>query len=209
MKVLIGIDDTDNKESRGTGFLSRQMGKQISDTKLGFVEGITRHQLFVHKDIPYTSQNSSACLLVETEKIDLLTSFCRNFLLENAALGSDVGLCVANFNIVSKRVCDWGKSAKNTVLSMQAAMNMAAEEQIFLEGLTGTNIGVIGALAGVGLRKDGNDGRFIWLMGKEIRDMNGIMKASEILSFSGINKIECLNGTSPEPNDYILLGDWV
>ncbi len=67
MRLLIGIDDTDNKESRGTGYNSRQLASAIEANGLGRVHGITRHQLFIHPDIPYTSQNSSACLDVDTE----------------------------------------------------------------------------------------------------------------------------------------------
>ena len=68
MNYLIGIDDTDNKESRGTGFNSRQLVAAIEVENLGHVVGITRHQLFVHPEIPYTFQNSSACLDVTNNK---------------------------------------------------------------------------------------------------------------------------------------------
>ena len=67
MRCLIGIDDTDNLESRGTGFRARQLGGRLAEAGLGKVRGITRHQLFVHPSIPYTSHNSSACLDVDLD----------------------------------------------------------------------------------------------------------------------------------------------
>ena len=86
-RILIGIDDTDNLESRGTGFLARQLAGEIEKASAGIVEGISRHQLFVHDDIPYTSKNSAACLLVRDGKAGLLQSICRQYLLEKAAPG--------------------------------------------------------------------------------------------------------------------------
>jgi hypothetical protein len=60
MKLLIGIDDTDNLESRGTGYCVRQLANWLSEKNLVVPLGITRHQLLVDPRIPYTSHNSSA-----------------------------------------------------------------------------------------------------------------------------------------------------
>ena len=111
--ILIGIDDTDNLESRGTGFLARQLALEIEKVSAGKVEGISRHQLFVHDDIPYTSRNSSACLLVRDGNAGLLQSICRQYLLEKAAPGSDVGLAIATYESVPKEVIEFGINAKN------------------------------------------------------------------------------------------------
>lgn len=55
MRYLIGIDDTDNLESRGTGFRARQLLQRLAEAGFARPLGITRHQLYVHSDIPYTS----------------------------------------------------------------------------------------------------------------------------------------------------------
>ena len=80
---LIGIDDTDNLESRGTGFLSRSMGEAITVSGLGITGGITRHQLLFDPRVPYTSHNSSACLEVTTSKPDELWEFMMDFLVKS------------------------------------------------------------------------------------------------------------------------------
>lgn len=209
MKVLIGIDDTDNKESRGTGYNSRQLGKEITVNNLGFVEGITRHQLFVHPDIPYTSQNSSACLVVETENFEGLKLLCREFMLKNEVPGCDIGLCLLEFDNVNEEIINWGRMAKNTVLKQKGAYELAERHNFYLEGLAGTKDGVIGALAGIGLRKWGHDGRFIWLLGKEIRDLKGTMSVEEITGSTGVFSIETIDGIKAEPQDLVFLGDWV
>ena len=147
IRVYIGIDDTDNKESRGTGYRARKMATLLKNKGLGTINGITRHQLFVHPDIPYTSQNSSACLEIETDNLETLKIFSRDFLLEDSAEGSDVGLCIAKENQIKKEIIIWGENAKNTILTKKEAYILAERNNIFLEGLTGTKDGIIGALA--------------------------------------------------------------
>ncbi|KPK74876.1 MAG: hypothetical protein AMJ79_12975, partial [Phycisphaerae bacterium SM23_30] len=57
--ILIGIDDTDNAASRGTGFLARQLFRQCQNRQLRPL-GVTRHQFLIDPRIPYTSHNSGA-----------------------------------------------------------------------------------------------------------------------------------------------------
>jgi len=211
MRILIGIDDTDNINSRGTGFLSRQLAKNIQEKNLGKVYGITRHQLFVHPDIDYTSQNSSACLDVFSEKEEELKLFCAEFLKQSAAVGSDAGLCISNWDNVANDVQNWGKKAKVEVLQLDDAINITIESKIYLKGFTGTLIGQIGALAAVGLRKSGNDGRFIWLAGPtELRELNpGIFNLDKLKINTGIENFITINGLPLEKNCRILCHDWI
>jgi len=96
-RIFIGIDDTDNLESRGTGFRARELVDRLHAARLAEAIGVTRHQLLVDPRVPYTTHNSSACIAVETEAcLDEIEELGRTFLLEIAAQGSDVGLCLAN-----------------------------------------------------------------------------------------------------------------
>jgi hypothetical protein len=211
MRLLIGIDDTDNKESRGTGYNSRQLATAIEQEKLGKVHGITRHQLFVHPDIPYTSQNSSACLDMTAEGIakDLI-HFCRNYMLQAGAEGSDVGLCIAESDRISTDIIRWGEDAKSVVLKMDDALKLARGNHIYLEGLTGTHVGIIGALAAIGLRSGGNDGRFIWLNSeKNLRDIEqGIHTVQDLMKFSGIDVVQSTENEDINLKHRVNLNEW-
>ena len=63
--VYIGIDDTDNLTSRGTGSRARELIELLEEKKLAKGLAVTRHQLLVDDRVPYTSHNSSACLVVK------------------------------------------------------------------------------------------------------------------------------------------------
>jgi len=206
---LIGIDDTDNKESRGTGFRARQLGKLIDEQQLGSVRSIVRHQLFFDPRIPYTSHNSSASLEVEKAEFIQLIQFCKEFMLRECAPGSDGGLCIQQFDKISTEVECWGARAKKEVLTQSEAKALAQNEGIYMEGLTGNHDGIIGALAAIGLRKRGSDGRCIWLNGIEIRDLEGIYSIEELKRLCPVDSIRDSQGNEAKNTDRIFTGDWV
>ena len=208
-RYLLGIDDTDNKQSRGTGFLSRKLARQIAEEGLGEVKGITRHQLFVHPDIPYTSRNSSACLDVMTGSLVKLKEACRSFILSESAEGSDAGMALSSYENIGRNIVSWGERARMEVLGQDEAIVLAIDEGIYLEGFMGTKDGIIGALAAVGLRKSGNDGRFIWLSGMEIRELKGTMTVKGLMDMLNIDQVIGISGEIVQPEQEIQLGDWI
>ena len=206
-RYLIGIDDTDNLESRGTGYRVRQLANWLADNELAVPGGITRHQLLVHPQIPYTSHNSSACLSIETRHADNLWEGCIEFLLREAAIGSDVGLCLADWATISEEVQSLGRRAKTEVLTIAEAERTATSCGIRCEGLTGTGGGVIGALAAVGLHRVGNDGRFLWLPG--LRKLNGKYLVTDLMAKGHIERVCTLNHNELSPQDVVDVGEWV
>lgn len=209
MRFYIGIDDTDNLESRGTGFRCRELAALLIAKGLGDVIGISRHQLLFDKRIPYTSHNSSGCIEIETENISKVTDISRQYLIENGAEGSDVGLCIAEAEKISTDVIQWGLNAKKEILTKPDAVNLAKQNNILLEGLTGTQDGIIGALAAVGLRKSGNDGRYVWVKGKELRELTETVFTIEALKkITLLESVINLQGDTISDNEKIYTGEW-
>ncbi|MEJ2480051.1 MAG: hypothetical protein P8Y78_07700 [Acidihalobacter sp.] len=208
--VLVGIDDTDNLTSRGTGYRARQLGQRLHEAALGEIVGITRHQLLVHPAVPYTSHNSSACLRLRPldSELETLQAFCRDFLLRESAPGSDAGLCVATVSQIDSEVERLGRMAKEEVLEQGTARELAADKGVFLEGLTGDHGGVIGALAATGLHKSGNDGRYLWLPG--LREAAGTSLGVEAIKRAfGIGEIRSLDERVTVPDSAVIdLGEW-
>ena len=207
MNLLIGIDDTDNLESRGTGYRVRQLANWLAENGLAVPKGITRHQLLVDPQIPYTSHNSSACMSIETENTEDVWEASREFLLRESAIGSDVGLCLAQIDLISEQVLDFARRAKLEVLTMLEAEQTASKSGIRLAGLTGTGGGIIGALAGVGLHHAGDDGRFLWLPG--LRELQGAYPVAQICSTAHIDRVCTLQGANLTPETLLDVGEWV
>jgi len=209
-KVYIGIDDTDIVGSPGTGFHARKLAMLLEKKTGGTIAGITRHQLLVHPDIPYTSRNSSACLEIELKGEFPLIDICEKYLSEIAPPGSDVGLCITDAKKVNGSLAAWGHEAKTRVLNKQDALDLAKEFRVFLKGLTGTHDGIIGALAAVGLRHGGNDGRFVWLEGiKELRDLKeGVYPVEDLKQNLTISSVQTEDGEQARDNEMVMVSEW-
>lgn len=202
--ILIGIDDTDNLDSRGTGYTVRELGRLLQENHLANYQCVSRHQLYFHPNIPYTSHNSSACLEIVTENIENVKIFSRDYMLGAAAIGSDVGLCIASFDSIPHIVVKWGKRAKSEILTQNEALSIAQSEGIYLEGLTGTQDGIIGSLAAIGLRKDGNDGRIL-MLDRDFRSFTGRLSGEEICKNFHIQNIFDIFGLAIPMNELIHL----
>lgn len=208
MILYIAIDDTDNLETRGTGYRARCLAELLHKEGFGEITGISRHQLYVNSEIPYTSHNSSLCIGLEAKCFDkeALIKICSEYIEAESAEGSDPGLCIASSDMINKEIIKFGKSAKKVVLTKAAAKLLTQQYDIHLSEHGGTGGGIIGSLAAVGLREGGNDGRYVWLKG--IREMQGKYSANEILVNSGVKQIRTEEGEQPEKNDIVDVGDW-
>lgn len=197
MRYYVGLDDTDNHTSRGTGQLARRIAAELAADFL--LLGVTRHQLFVDPRVPYTSHNSSACLLLETREdthpagegslMERLFERARAMMLADFQTGSDPGLCVAAE--VPYEISQFGRSAKCKLVSQEQARRLAAGHGLLLEGLGGSQDGIIGALAAVGLAASGDDGRYIWV--GDSRELAGLQPV-EIVRKAGIPRLCTLDG---------------
>jgi hypothetical protein len=165
----IGIDDTDIVGSAGTNQLARRLARALPD---GFALVVAlRHQLLVDPRIPYTSQNGSASLLVSAppgRAPDALLPILRREMRDWYIEGSDPGLCLAA--AVPDAVGDFGERCQREPVRQEEARALAREHGIHLEGFGGTEGGVIGALAAVGLLARGEDGRVVHMPGWEWPD---------------------------------------
>lgn len=202
--VLIGLDDTDNETSPGTGWLARQLAAECE--RRGVIPlGITRHQFPQDPRIAYTSHNSGACLSAASETGAAAADFAYEFVADLSAPGSDPGVCVVQADAVPDSVKEFGKRTTEEVVQMAEAMNLAANEGIDLRPLGGEGIGVIGALASVGLRAAGTEGRFIALPG--LRELGDRVAAEDVTKL-GIT-LDHVGDRRPDGQDAYVTFQWV
>ena len=207
MRVYIGIDDTDNLETRGTGFQARSLGVSLMDAGLLDLHTITRHQLLVDRRIPFTSHNSSAGLVGESNSTtEALAMHCKEFLLRESAFDSDAGLCIAEEKLINKEVVAFGMRAKREIVTQQDAMELANKQGIYLEGFLNTEIGVIGSLAAVGLRSAANDGRLLWM--KNLRETSGVFTIDAFKKLINVERVLEVNGHEPDDQCLVNITEW-
>jgi tRNA(Ile2) C34 agmatinyltransferase TiaS len=187
---LIGLDDTDNLESRGTGHLARDIAGALAADYA--VWGVTRHQLLLDPRVPSTKNNSCAAIALDADgDLDpqILVERVRALMLDDYQPGSDPGLCVARR--VPGAIIDFGRKAQQAVVSQAEARSLASAHSIILLGLGGDQDGVIGALAAVGLAATGEDGRYVHI--GHARDLAGMQTVDALLA-AGVAAVQTPEG---------------
>ena len=175
MKICICIDDTDDlTKETSTGKIADLIATRLEELGGRLEQGITRHQLLLHEDIAYTSHNSSMCMMMDmgstNRSLEEIQAAAEEILKANAARSADPGLCICQLDQLKdpEKLIAYGKRAQEEVLSKEEAYRLAEElGSVILQEYGGTGIGVIGALAGVGLRLSGCDGTFRGSKGSE------------------------------------------
>ena len=168
-RIAVCVDDTDDlTKSTSTGAVAEAIARQVVELG-GLVElGVSRHQLLLDERVPYTSHNSSMAMTAKlpADRLDELRERARACVLEAMAAAADPGLCVAQLpddgdDARLYELVAFGLRAKVDYIAKAEAYELAARiPWLTLEELGGDGQGVVGALAGVGLRLSGNDGRF-------------------------------------------------
>lgn len=158
--IYVGIDDTDVIGSPGTNQLARAIVGRLGHVGEGAI--VCRHQLFFDPRVPYTSQNGSASIQLprgfDMPRAQLIATV-RDEIRACFVEGSDPGLAVADH--ASADMAAFAARARTEVVSQSDALMTADHSGCHLEGLGGTNQGIIGALAAIALAAGGDDGRVV------------------------------------------------
>jgi len=208
MRIYIGFDDTDTVDSdRGTGKLARWFENELPKTCR--LRGVVRQQLLLDHSIPYTTHNSSACAIVETSDsvtaADLIP-LAINHIERHFIPGSDPGLCVASEeNPALSKLILFGQTCTAKVVTQKEALQAALGAH--LSGHGGSNGGIIGAAAGVGLTAHGWSGRFIEL--GRLRDLPERVHVSDLEQL-GVTVVSIdQDAQIPAPGDIVVTGGWL
>lgn len=195
MMIYVGIDDTDVVGSPGTNQLARAIVRRLGAAGEGAV--ICRHQLFFDPRVPYTSKNGSASIqlpradtVTRTALVDCITAVMRERYVE----GSDPGLAIADR--VPPAVAAFAARTQTEVVSQSDARDVAERAGCSLIGLAGTEQGVIGALAAVGLVAGGQDGRVVHLAHWPYPDEFSGVQDAAVIQARGVDEIRAVAGES-------------
>jgi tRNA(Ile2) C34 agmatinyltransferase TiaS len=180
--IFLGLDDTDVLDSPGTNKLARHLVAQLQN--VWRAERITRHQLLEDPRVPCTRKNGCVAIRFSCSpgaaapdaSAQELICRARHIIQKWCPLGSDPGLCVietlptgagpregAQRQAVPSEIVAFGGRAQREFLRQDDARELARRHGDYLEGLGGSEDGVIGALAAVGLSAGENDGRITYL----------------------------------------------
>jgi len=208
MRAYIGFDDTDVKGAdRGTGKLARWFEDELPEGCS--LWGVVRQQLLVHENIPYTSHNSSACVVVnmaDASLLDQVTARAIEHVERHAFEGSDPGVCVVcDGDTALSGLTEFGCTCTRQVSTQKAAMKAAS--RVHLSGHGGTNDGIIGAAAAVGLTASGWSGRLIEF--NRLRDFPDTVTVEDLERSNMLVVSLDRNAQVPAPKDVVYTKGWL
>lgn len=185
--ILIGIDDTDIEGSQSTNQLARAIVHKLASEWI--CERIVRHQLLHHDRIPCTTRNGCVSILLNPRaggesnagQLLILVHEIREMMKQWYVKGSDPGLCVCPCDNIDQNIVQFGYRCQFEIVTQADALQIADVAEIHLEGLGGSNGGLIGALAAVGLGSKGNDGQVVQI-GEWSEDLIGRQSITAIQS---------------------------
>ncbi len=164
MRYYVAFDDTDILGARrGTGKLARWYESCLSEDLN--CRGVVRQQLPLLPGIPFTSHNSSACMIVDGPAdpdavCHLLADRAAVHIMDYFLAGSDPGLCVDSHDqATDPQLLAFAQHCTHEVGTRKDARAVARHLHLSEHG--GTGDGIIGAAAAVALTASGWHGRVI------------------------------------------------
>lgn len=207
-RLFLAIDDTDNLNSAGTGHVLEGFRDLLAARGIE-TQAISRHQLYFHEDVPYTSHNSSMCteMVVPKDIVPEIIELASGHLADSFVDGSDPGLCAACADDIPNiaALIAYGRRGKSSLLTKDEAYSLAKEQNIHLSEHGGTGDGVVGALAGVALRISGFDGR---IKGKvDVGTGGEVFTVSGLLQRTGFSSVMAINGAAIRGDEKVTLSE--
>jgi hypothetical protein len=208
MILFIGMDDTDIVGAPcGTGKLARRLAACLPEGCR--VTGVVRQQHLVADAVPYTSHNSSACIRVQLDDRKVVAELIQtavDFVRQHACTGSDPGVCVAVENAPALAdLINFGMASTRRILTQKEALQAA--RSVHLSGHGGTNDGIIGAAAAVGLTACGWCGRYIEL--DNLRDIPEKVRVAALQRRHMQVVSTDRDARVPGPDDWIVTHRWI
>lgn len=210
MRVYVSFDDTDILgANRGTGKLVRWFTERLPEGCTTW--GVIRQQLILHPDVPYTSHNSSGCAVIDVPDASYLPGLAElgaQHIAEHFIDGSDPGLCIAPETADFEPLIAFGNRAAVEVVTQDDARLAAEAAGVHLSGHGGTNDGIIGAAAGIGLTAGGWAGRFVEYR-VPLREFGAVTTVGAVED-AGITVVAVdRNVMVPKPTDTLDTQDWL
>lgn len=146
-------------------------------------------------------------LTAENDVLQQIILISAKYLEENHSEEADPGLCILSSSdlIHPEKLISYGFRAKSEFIQLEEAYKLAEELNIHLSAHGGTGEGVIGALAGAGLRLSGNDGKFRKTVPIDINCEE--MSVSTLIIQAGIECICDIDGNELDGNTNIFIRD--
>jgi hypothetical protein len=212
MKIIAGIDDARRMDGGGAGETSTLLATVIQEQGWGSSQLASRHRLYPNPLTGYRKHNTARSFTAEiaTTYLPYFISYACKEIRESSLSEANAGLAIILLDQLEdcKDLIDYAFRVKECMVDKDEALTLAKKPGILLYELSGNGKGIVGALAGAGLRMTGNDGQF---RGKlRIGTGDGyIATVREIILTSHVQQVKTMDFEVLESNEQVRMGEKV
>ena len=151
-KVVIGVDDTDTKDTGATWTMAHNLGVELGEMGFEYLDHIIV-QLYPHN--PHKTQNCVSIALTFAVKSDKKQELIDNVIeiLKRDTLSDKTAIAILEGLDIPEKLREYSIATKSGMMDVETAESVAKELNIPLIAVTGEQ-GKVGALAALGLYDD-------------------------------------------------------
>ncbi|MGI5879538.1 MAG: hypothetical protein ACOX6L_02935 [Syntrophomonadaceae bacterium] len=212
MQIIVAIDDSRRIDGGGGGENASLLAEVINERHWGVSSRPSRHRLYPHPETGYRRHNTARSFSADIveEALPEFIEYACNIIKDNSVPDSNTGLVIIIPEKLEEpdKLISFAYQAKESIVTKNEAMLMENKDGIYIFPLCGDGKGVIGALAGAGLRITGNDGQF---RGK-LKLGNGegyIATVQEIIAKTYVEQVKNMDFEILDENETVRMGEKV
>ena len=212
IKIFVAIDDSRQLDGAKAGETASILTIFIEENGWGKCAIPSRHRLYSHPDtgcIKHNTARSFSADIGEQYLQEFLDHACK-LIKTTGAPNSNAGLAVVVPELIenAEDLIDYSYRAKEELVGKAEALEFGKQPGIYLFALSGSGQGIIGALAGAGLRITGNDGQFRGKLHIGTGE-DYIATVQEIVDKTYVEQVKNMDFDNLNSDEYVRMGEKV
>lgn len=212
MKICVAIDDSRQLDGAKAGETASILTKFIEENGWGKSAIPSRHRLYSNPATGCKKHNTARSFSADIgeQYLEEFIAYACNLIKSTGSADSNAGLAV----IVPEQMenteglIDYAYRVKEELVGRNEALELSRNPGIYLYALSGSGQGIIGALAGAGLRLTGNDGQFRGKLHIGSGE-NYIATVKEIVDASYVEQVKNMDFEKIDDDEHVRMGEKV
>lgn len=212
LKIFVALDDFRQFDGAKAGEMAAQLTSHIEQMGWGKCSIPSRHRLYPHPETGCKKHNTARCFEADIngQYLDEFIVFGCSLMKRTVGADSNAGLAVVVPELMENtdELIAYAYQAKETLVSKDQALQLSHKPGIYLFSLSGSGQGIIGALAGAGLRMTGNDGQFRGKLHIGTGE-DYIATVREIINASYVQQVKNMDFDNISEDEHVRMGEKV
>lgn len=212
MRIYVGIDDSRQLDGYKAGETASRLVEAIEKNGWGQAKIPSRHRLYPHPSTGCRKHNTARSFSADIKEealpafLDYTTALIKGLVTPDSNTGLAIVIPEKMDN--HHELVDYAYRVKEELVAQDEARRFDDQRGVYLIELNGTGRGIIGALAGAGLRSTGNDGQFrgkLQMGGEEY----AVVSVGEIVAQTHVEQVKSMDFQILGSDEQVRLGEKV